>query len=114
MVRGGGETQGRGGREGSQCGADEEKPGSGKELKIRLKEEIQMAKSYPISRILGSKKLVFCPLHKDDVPSLSINHQKNLWRCFGCGRRSGNVIQLVMNLEGLDFRDAVRRLIDPG
>jgi hypothetical protein len=73
------------------------------------KEEIQMAKSYPISRILGNKKLVFCPFHKDDVPSLSINHQKNLWRCFGCGR-SGNVIQLVMKLEGLDFRDAVRRL----
>jgi CHC2 zinc finger len=73
------------------------------------KEEIHRAKSYPISRILGSKKLVFCPLHKDDVPSLSINHQKNLWRCFGC-RRSGNVIQLVMEMEGISFTTAVRRV----
>jgi len=73
------------------------------------KEEIQMAKSYPISRILGSKKLVFCPLHKDDIPSLSINHLKNLWKCFGCGR-SGNVIQLVMEMEGINFTKVVRRL----
>jgi len=73
------------------------------------KEEIQMAKSYPISRILGSKKFVLCPLHKDDVPSLSINQQKNLWRCFGCGR-SGNVIQLVMETEGISFTTAVKTL----
>jgi hypothetical protein len=84
-------------------------PAAEKNGRFVSKEEIQMAKSYPISRILGGKKLVFCPFHKDDVSSLSINHQKNLWRCFGCGR-SGNVIQLVMKLEGLDFRDAVRRL----
>ncbi|MBU4492313.1 MAG: hypothetical protein KKD69_07615 [Euryarchaeota archaeon] len=58
---------------------------------------------------LGSKKLVFCPLHKDDVPSLSINHRKNLWRCFGCGK-DGNVIQLVMEMEGIDFMAAVRKL----
>ncbi|MFZ3168598.1 MAG: CHC2 zinc finger domain-containing protein [Candidatus Methanoperedens sp.] len=84
-------------------------PAVKKNRRFVSKEEIQMAKSYPISRILGSKKLVFCPLHKDDVPSLSINHQKNLWRCFGCGR-SGNVIQLAMRLEGLDFKAAVRKL----
>jgi DNA primase len=69
-----------------------------------------MAKSYPISRILSSKKLVFCPLHKDDVPSLSINHQKNLWKCFGRGK-DGNVIQLVMEMEGISFTTAVRKLL---
>ncbi len=72
-------------------------------------EEIRTAKSYPISRIFGSKKFVFCPLHKDDVPSLSINHQKNLRRCFGCGKE-GNVIQLVMEMENINFTTAVRKL----
>ncbi|MDO8726388.1 MAG: CHC2 zinc finger domain-containing protein, partial [Candidatus Methanoperedens sp.] len=76
-------------------------------------EQIQRARSYPISKILGKKKLVVCPFHNDAVPSLSIDHERGLWHCFGCSR-SGNVIQLVMKLEGLDFRDAVRRLIDPG
>jgi DNA primase len=86
-------------------------PAVKKNRRFVSKDEIQMAKSHPISRILGSKKLVFCPIHKDDVPSLSINHQKNLWRCFGCGR-SGNVIQLVMEMEGINFMAAVKRLCD--
>ncbi|MBU4223017.1 MAG: hypothetical protein KKD46_03445 [Euryarchaeota archaeon] len=84
-------------------------PAAGKNGRFVSEEEIQMAKSYPISRILGSKKLVFCPLHNDNVPSLSINHQKNLWRCFGCGK-DGNVIQLVMEMEGINFKTAVRWL----
>ena len=87
------------------------KPASEKNGRFVSKEEIQMVKSYPISRILSSKKLVFCPLHKDDVPSLSINHQKNLWSCFGCGR-SGNVIQLVMEMEGIGFMAAVKKLLN--
>jgi hypothetical protein len=93
----------------AKAGQMRRKPAAEKNVRFVSKEEIQMAKSYPISRILGSKKLVFCPLHKDDVRSLSINHQKNLWRCFGCGR-SGNVIQLVIEMEGIGFMAAVRRL----
>ena len=26
-----------------------------------------------------------CPFHDDTNPSLSINPDKNLWQCFGCG-----------------------------
>ncbi len=84
-------------------------PAAEKNGRFVSEEEIQMAKSYPISRILGNKKIVFCPLHKDDVPSLSISHQKNLWRCFGCGK-DGNIIQLVMEMEGINFTTAVKRL----
>jgi hypothetical protein len=82
--------------------------GAEKNGRFVSEKEIQMARSYPISRILGSKKLVFYPLHKDDVSSLSINHQKNQWRCFGCGKDE-NVIQLVMEMEGINFTTAVRR-----
>ena len=92
-----------------RAGQIRRKPAAVRNGRFVSKEEIQMAKSYPISRILGGKKLVFCPFHKDGVPSLSINHQKNLWRCFGCGM-SGNVIQLVMGMEGINFTTAVRRL----
>jgi|SRR5665811_206677 len=93
-----------------RAGQMRRKPAAERNGRFVSKEEIQMAKSYPISRILGSKKLVFCPLHKDDVPSLSINHQKNLWRCFGCGK-GGNVVQLVMGMEGISFTTAVRKLL---
>lgn len=74
--------------------------------------EIEMAKQYPISDIIGTgtkDKLVLCPFHDDSVPSLSINHEKNLWFCHGC-KRSGNVIQLVMDIEKMSFQDTVLML----
>lgn len=72
-------------------------------------DQIQKARSYPISNILGDRNLRTCPFHDDQVPSLSVNHNKNLWRCFACSR-SGNVIQLVMEMEGINFTTAVRWL----
>jgi len=72
-------------------------------------EEIRKARSYPIASILGNRKLRNCPFHNDQVPSLSVNHKKNLWQCFACSR-SGNVIQLVMEMEGINFTTAVKRL----
>jgi hypothetical protein len=73
------------------------------------KEQIQCARSYPISEILGNNKMALCPFHNDVIPSLSIDPKRGLWHCFACNR-SGNVIQLVMRLEGLDFKAAVRKL----
>jgi hypothetical protein len=77
--------------------------------KYVTKEEIQKARSYSIASILGNKRLRTCPFHDDQVPSLSVNHKKNLWQCFACNR-SGNVIQLVMEMEGINFTTAVRIL----
>jgi len=77
--------------------------------KYVTEEEIQKARSYPIAGILGNRRLRTCPFHDDQVPSLSVDHKKNLWRCFACSR-SGNVIQLVMEMEGINFTTAVRRL----
>jgi hypothetical protein len=72
-------------------------------------DQIQKARSYPIASILGNRSLRTCPFHDDQVPSLSVDHKKNLWRCFACSR-SGNVIQLVMEMEGINFTTAVRWL----
>jgi hypothetical protein len=73
--------------------------------------QIDRAKSVPISAFLGSSKtkMVRCPFHDDTVPSLSIDHRRGLWYCHGCGK-GGSVIQLVMELEGLDFKSAVQKL----
>jgi hypothetical protein len=77
--------------------------------KYVTEEEIQKARSYPIASILGNRRLRTCPFHDDQIPSLSVNHKKNLWQCFACGR-SGNVIQLVMEMESINFTTAVRWL----
>ena len=34
----------------------------------------------------GRQYLGLCPFHDDHHPSLSVNHEKGLWHCFGCGK----------------------------
>jgi len=50
-----------------------------------------------------------CPFHDDTHPSLSVNPQKNLWQCFGCGK-GGDVIRFVELHDQVDFKEAVQRL----
>ncbi|CAB1062710.1 DNA primase (EC, partial [Olavius sp. associated proteobacterium Delta 1] len=33
----------------------------------------------------GKSYFGLCPFHDDTNPSLSVNPNKNLWQCFGCG-----------------------------
>lgn len=79
----------------------------------QLKKETDLARlvaSYGISLKRAGKDLVGrCPFHKDDTPSFVVTPGKNLWHCFGCGA-GGDVIEFVMQKEGLDFPAAVERL----
>lgn len=53
-----------------------------------------------------------CPIHNDRKnPSLSVDPQNRLFKCFGCGA-GGTVIQFIMAKENLDFMEAVRFLAD--
>ena len=42
-----------------------------------------------------------CPIHKGDNLTLSINEQKGVWHCFGCGEGGGKVqlVRRALNLE---------------
>lgn len=35
---------------------------------------------------VGNEYMGVCPFHNDHNPSLSVNREKGLWHCFGCGR----------------------------
>ncbi len=59
----------------------------------------------------GSNFMGCCPFHKEKTPSFHISADKQLYHCFGCGA-GGGVIQFIMNIEGLDFPDALRFLAD--
>ena len=45
-------------------------------------------------RRVGKEYMGLCPFHDDCNPSLSVNRERGLWRCFGCGR-SGDVHKFV-------------------
>jgi len=47
-----------------------------------------------------------CPFHEDKNPSLSVDREKGLYNCFGCGE-SGDVVTLVEKMKHLSFREAL-------
>jgi DNA primase len=51
-----------------------------------------------------------CPFHEEDEPSFIVTPAKNLFHCMGCDA-GGSVIDLVMKLDGLTFREAVGKLL---
>ncbi len=58
----------------------------------------------------GTQFMALCPFHDDKSPSLSVDPTKNVWHCFGCDK-GGSVIDFVMEIECIDFRGAVQKLL---
>jgi len=52
-----------------------------------------------------------CPFHEDKDPSFSVKESDNIWTCFaGCG--SGDAIDFVAKIKGIDLKDACQILAD--
>ncbi len=52
-----------------------------------------------------------CPFHHEKTPSFAVNASGQFFYCFGCGK-SGDVISFIMEIESLDFNDAVKFLAE--
>ena len=50
-----------------------------------------------------------CPFHNERTPSFTVDRDKGLYHCFGCGA-GGDVIHFVRQMDRLDFPEAVEAL----
>ena len=57
----------------------------------------------------GAQWMGLCPFHGEKSPSFSVNAEKGVYYCFGC-QVSGDVIDFVREIEGLDFAGSVEFL----
>lgn len=57
----------------------------------------------------GGNLFGLCPFHSEKTGSFSVAPEKGIYYCFGC-HKGGSVIQFVMDIENLDYPDAVRFL----
>ena len=57
----------------------------------------------------GTNMFGLCPFHSEKTPSFSVNRDKQIFHCFGCGE-GGGVITFIMKAENLGFVDAVKHL----
>jgi DNA primase len=60
-------------------------------------------------RKAGSTYKGLCPFHSEKTPSFTVSPERSSYRCFGCGKY-GDVVSFVMEIEKIDFKDALSRL----
>ncbi len=59
-----------------------------------------------LSKRSGANQFGLCPFHSEKTPSFAVNPEKQIYHCFGCGK-GGSVINFIMEIENLGYRDAV-------
>ncbi|HMT08517.1 MAG TPA: DNA primase [Pyrinomonadaceae bacterium] len=59
----------------------------------------------------GANWMACCPFHQEKTPSFSVNPAKGFYKCFGCGK-GGTAFNFVMEMEGLNFPEAVKRVAE--
>lgn len=57
----------------------------------------------------GSNLFGLCPFHSEKTASFSVAPDKGIYYCFGC-HKGGGVINFIMEVENLEYPDAVRFL----
>lgn len=57
----------------------------------------------------GKNYFGVCPFHDDHSPSMSVNEEKQMFKCFTCGV-GGNVFTFVSKYENIDFISSVKKV----
>ena len=57
----------------------------------------------------GGRYWGLCPFHQEKSPSFTVTPEKGVYYCFGC-QKGGGLFQFIMDVEKLEWRDAVELL----
>ena len=68
---------------------------------------IQIISEYVNLKQSGRNFIGLCPFHSEKTPSFTVNPEKKLFKCFGCGE-GGTVFNFMMKQEGMDFVEAIK------
>ena len=72
---------------------------------------VEIASQYTTLKRRGRKWVGLCPFHTEKTPSFTVDEEKQLYHCFGCGV-GGDIYSLVMERENLTFPEALKNLAE--
>jgi len=72
---------------------------------------VDLVSEYVTLKKSGRNYLGLCPFHQEKTPSFSVSPGKQLYYCFGC-HAGGGAFQFAMEIEGIEFPEAVELLAD--
>ncbi len=70
---------------------------------------IALVSQYVKLRKAGRRYVGLCPFHQEKTPSFSVDPEKQLFYCFGCGE-GGNIFSFLMKMENMSFPESVEEL----
>jgi DNA primase len=81
----------------------------------RVKDEtdiVEIVRQHVSLKPAGAVYKGLCPFHKEKTPSFIVTPARQRYHCFGCAT-GGDVISFLMEIEGLNFPEAVEVLARP-
>jgi DNA primase len=78
------------------------------EIKNRV-DIVDLVSEYITLKKAGRNFTGLCPFHQEKTPSFSVNREKQIFYCFGCGE-GGNVITFLMKIADKTFPEAIKDL----
>ena len=80
------------------------------EIKSRI-DIVELAAEYLTLKKAGRNYTGLCPFHQEKTPSFTVNREKQMFYCFGCGE-GGNAITLLMKIANMTFPEAIKSLAE--
>ena len=72
---------------------------------------IDIVSDYVALKRAGKNFLGLCPFHHEKTPSFTVNEEKQIYKCFGCGD-GGTIFNFLMKQESLTFPEAINVLAE--
>ncbi len=79
---------------------------------VKIKDKLDIVETiseFVILKKAGRNYQGLCPFHKEKTPSFSVNPQKQIFKCFGCGA-AGDAIAFLMKITNQGFNEVISDL----